>query len=337
MALTRPGATRVVPVWLLSVMTVSVSLAVGLGVGEAVLRALDLYRPPAEPIRAEQPEIYQSNPDVGYTLWPSRTTSHRYPPTSSELITLTSNSDGFRNPREFDEQDGRSRILVVGDSFVFGLGVRAEDRLTEQLETLEPAWRVDNMGMTGWGLDLMIRALERLGRKADPDVVVLFVYTDDFRRVHPYYAGLGYPFPKFDLIGTKLTSHPYVYPKWWERPRIVQAAYQTRWQQDRDRFQLNAALLERYETLAHNIGFAPVIVFVPGTMETDGDQTRREFVTNWTVTHRIPFLDLTPAIYRAGVANAFIKDNWHWSPLGHRIAAKELRTLLRRQLGEGAI
>ena len=31
------------------------------------------------------------------------------------------------------------------------------------------------MGMTGWGLDLMVRAIEQYGRKAKPDVVVLDV------------------------------------------------------------------------------------------------------------------------------------------------------------------
>jgi hypothetical protein len=321
----------------LSVVTVGLSLAVALGVCEGTLRALALYRPPAQPIRPEQPEIYQPNPDVGYTLWPSRTTTHRYPPGSAELITLTSNSDGFRNAREFDEHDGRKRILVVGDSFVFGLGVRAEDRLTEQLERMEPAWRVDNMGMTGWGLDLMIRALEHLGRKADPDVVVLLVYTDDFRRLHPYYAGVGYASPKFELVGTHLTSHPYVYPKWWERLRIVQAVYQTGWQRDRDQLELNAALLARFDTLAKTMGFTPVIVYVPGTMETDGDRARRAFLTKWVVGQHIRFLDLTPAIYGAGVANTFIKDNWHWSPLGHRIAAQELWRVLSQQFGEGSL
>jgi hypothetical protein len=328
---------RVVPVWLLAVVTVGLSLAVALVVCEGTLRALALYRPPAEPIRPEQPEIYHPDPDVGYTLWPSRTTTHRYPPSSGELITLTSNSDGFRNAREFDDQDGRRRILVVGDSFVFGLGVRAEDRLTEQLEGMESAWRVDNMGMTGWGLDLMVRALEHLGRKADPDVVVLLVYTDDFRRVHPYYAGVGYAFPKFELIGTHLTSHPYIYPKWWERLRIVQAVYQTRWQLKRDHLELNGALLARYEALAKSMGFTPVVVFVPGLTETEGDRARRTFLTQWVVARQIRFLDLTPAIYGAGVANTFIKDNWHWSPLGHRIAAQELLRVLSQQLGEGAV
>lgn len=33
------------------------------------------------------------------------------------------------------------------------------------------------MGMTGWGLDVMVRALDHLGPKADPDVVVLPLYS----------------------------------------------------------------------------------------------------------------------------------------------------------------
>ena len=73
-------------------------------------------------------------------------------------------------------------------------------------------WRVDNMGMTGWGLDLMIRAIEHHGRKADPDVVVLAVYTDDFRRLVPYYAGVGYAYPKFEFSESELTSVPFPIP-----------------------------------------------------------------------------------------------------------------------------
>jgi hypothetical protein len=117
------------------------------------------YLPPNNPLTTAQPELYQSDPNVGYRLRSNLNTSYHYPAASKELIPVVSNSDGFRNSREFDERDGRPRILVTGDSFVFGQGVRAEDRLTEQLESMEPRRRVDNMGMTGWGIDLMIRAI----------------------------------------------------------------------------------------------------------------------------------------------------------------------------------
>jgi len=321
---------------MLAVAVVCGSAAAALGVCEGVLNALALYRPPPREIRPEQPEIYRPDPFVGYTLWPSRTISHRYPPEDGELIPLTSNSDGFRNAREFDGRDQRARILVVGDSFVFGLGVRAEDRLTEQLEAFEPRWRVDNMGMTGWGLDLMVRAVEHLGAKADPDVVVLVMYTDDFRRLHPYYAGVGYPFAKFELVGAQLVSTAYEYPKSWERLRLVQALYQLNWQRDRDRLQLNGALLDRYAALARTMGFAPAIVFAPGTNYTDGDRLRQGFLSDWAAARGIPYRDLTGAIHGAGVEKTFLPNNWHWSPLGHRIAAAELRSLLQRYVFEGS-
>jgi len=37
---------------------------------------------------------------------------------------------------------------------VLGDGVAAEHRLTEVIEQLEPGWRVDNLGMSGYGVDL---------------------------------------------------------------------------------------------------------------------------------------------------------------------------------------
>lgn len=127
-----------------------------------------LYRPPDTPITTARPDLYTADPHAGYTLWPSKVTTYRYPQTSDVAIPLVSNADGFRTSREFDERDDRLRVLIVGDSFVFGQGVWAEERVTKQLEALQPQWRVDNMGMTGWGIDLMIRAIERHGPKADP-------------------------------------------------------------------------------------------------------------------------------------------------------------------------
>jgi hypothetical protein len=48
----------------------------------------------------------------------------------------------------------------------------------------------------------------------------------------------------------------------------------------------------------------------------------------------VPYADLTEAIHGAGVNNVYIKDNWHWNPLGHRIAATELHKVLRRILSK---
>ncbi|MEQ1897985.1 MAG: hypothetical protein ABL971_11430 [Vicinamibacterales bacterium] len=269
---------------------VIVSVLVALTIVELALRVNGAYRPPNNPIKPGQPEVYQPDAAIGYRLWPSRTTTHRYPQWSEELIALVSNSDGFRSSREFDERDGRRRVLVVGDSFVFGMGVRQDERVTELLEALEPRWRVDNMGMTGWGLDLMIRALEQYGKKADPDIVVLAVYTDDFRRLLPYYAGAGYGYAKFEISGSGLVTVPYPYPRFWERLRLVQFMYQTTWNRDRNRYDLNGALLDRYLKDADTIGFKPVVVFLPGRGDTGEDQQRRGFLREWAARHDVPTL-----------------------------------------------
>ena len=190
---------------------------------EAGLRILDWYPPPAQPVQTQRPDLFQSDPDVGYRLWTGLDTTYRYPPDRSDPIPLVANGSGFRNAREFDGVDERSRILFLGDSFVFGDGVHAEERLTEVIEAMEPRWRVDNMGMTGFGLDLMVRSLERFVGEARPDVVVLCVYTDDFRRLLPYYSGVGFEYPKFELDDGVLRSVPHEYPGFLERTRLVQA------------------------------------------------------------------------------------------------------------------
>src|SRR5713101_8279050 len=72
--------------------------------------------------------------------------------------------------------------------------------------------------MSGWGIDLMVRAVEKIVLTARPDVVVLAVYTDDLRRVRPYYQGQGFPIPRFRLDHDTLVSGPHPTPGWWETP-----------------------------------------------------------------------------------------------------------------------
>jgi len=301
---------------------------------ELGLRVYGAYAPPVYPPRPAQPDVYQPDPDVGYRLWPSKTSPFRYPRRSGVIVPVTANSDGFRNSREFDEHDGRARILVIGDSFTFGLGVRAEDRFTEQLETSESGWRVDNMAMPGWGLDLMVRALERYGRKADPDIVVLAIYSGDFWRLHPYFAGAGYALPKFAFAGSELVTVPYPSLRRWHRLRLVQLLYQTAWNLDRDRYDLNEALLDRYLKDAGTVGFAPAVMFLPEKTTSAGDSRRRHFLGRWTSRNRVPYLDLTDAIRAVAGDDIYIEGNIHWNQAGHRLAATELRVFLAHLLYE---
>jgi len=323
------------------VATLFFSLAFSLACAEIALQVLDRFPPPDDPLHPTRPDIYQADELFGYRLWRSTVNCYRYPPEAAEVVPLVSNSSGFRGLRDLDEEDPRPRIVVLGDSMVFGSGVREEHRLTEVMEELEPRWRVDNLAMTGWGVDLMIRALDHVGLDLDPDVVVLAIYTDDFRRVVPYFAGMGFDYPKFRLVDGVLVDEPYPYPALWERLRIVQAVYQAWWTRHRNRFDLNGALLDRYATLAREHDFTPVVAFIPGRSDTAEDKQRRGFLSSWAAQAGAPFLDLSDPIHDAGSENVFIENNWHLNPEGHRIAGTRMREFIaqhvpaERLVGEG--
>lgn len=276
-----------------------------------------------------RPELYRPNPELGYTLRPSTRVTYHYPPSSPTELSVVSNSDGFRNDREFDEPDTRPRIWVLGDSMVLGEGVEAEQRLTEVIERLEPGWRVDNLGMTGWGLDLMVRAFERISQRVRPNLVVLAFYTDDFRRLGPFYAGQGYPFPKFELVDAKLVSVPFPDPlPLWRRLRVLQAVEQSYWRLARNQFALNEALLNRLRQ-ATDRGTGLAVVFVPGRGDTAEDKARREFLGDWAARTRTPFLDLTETMHRAGFDRIHIPNNAHWNEHGHALAGTAIRDFLK--------
>jgi len=308
------------------------SLCVALALFELLCRWNGWFAPP-DP-KSGRPDLYVYDKDVGYHLRPLLDTTYHYPPNNPVPIPLVSNSLGYRDNRELYEPDPRTRVLVIGDSFIFGHGVRAEERITEVLEQLEPAWRVDNMGMPGWGVDMMIRALEAHGIRSRPDVVIMAIYTDDFRRVHPYFSGVGYRIPRFELHEGKLVSVPYPVVQGWQRSRIYQAIYQsvTYNKHVRDRFDLHTALLDRFLQDAGAEGFRPVILFLPGKTDTPVDKQRRAFLEQWSQAHSVPYLDLTAAIYATGVKETYLRNNWHWNATGHRIAAQQLRMFLDEYL-----
>jgi hypothetical protein len=311
------------------VMALSIGGAVAALIAEIGLRLSGAFVPPPpvpEPLR---PELYQTDSELGYTLRPSTRTTYNYPVGSSTVVTVVSNADGFRSAREFHETDARPRIWFLGDSMVLGEGVEAEERLTEVVERLEPDWRVDNLGMTGWGLDLMVRTFERISKRVTPDAVVLAFYTDDFRRLRPFYAGMGYPFPKFELVDGNLVTVPFPGPlPAWRRLRIVQAIEQTYWRFARNRYDLNEALLDRLRN-----GIQPqtrlFVVFVPGRADNSEDQERRRFLNEWCTRTRTPFLDLTETMSAAGVDSLHIVGNYHWNKRGHEIAGTAIHRFLR--------
>jgi lysophospholipase L1-like esterase len=111
-------------------------------------------------------------------------------PPSSESWTIDApvhvNALGLRDeeiPRE--KPLGTKRVLCLGDSFTFALGVRLEDLYSKQLERrLEVAapghlFEVVNGGVAGYNTRQELIFFLTLGRELDPDLVVLGFYWND--------------------------------------------------------------------------------------------------------------------------------------------------------------
>ncbi len=288
--------------------------------------------PPKQPFTTERPEMYQEYQPYGYRLWPLRTMSYLYPHNNPRKLQVISNSDGFRSQREIDEPDERIRIVVVGDSFVFGEGVEESERFTNTLETMQHEWRVDSLGMPGYGPDLMVRALENVGLDIHPDVVVFCMYADDFPRVHPYYTGAGFEIPRFTLKSGRLVTVPYPKYHFWDHSRLYHKIRRIFWKHTNAEYDLNEAILNRFAKLSKLHNFVPVIIFLPGTGDTPLYKQRRNWLREYSIRNKILYLDLSEQIHGAGKKNVFIKDNFHYNPKGHRIVALELSNFLSKEV-----
>jgi hypothetical protein len=318
--------------------SVLVSLLIALVGAEAFLRVTDRFRPPRNPPQCGywDPAIcsmYVPNADFGYTLRPSTATEYSYPESgASRRLAVVSNRRGFRDARELDEREDRPRVLVLGDSFVFGEGVQAEERFTSVLEDIT-GFRVDSAGMTGWGPDLMLRALEAVDAEADPDIVLLCLYTHDFRRVHPLYAGLGFEVPRYELRDGRLVTIPYPPPTVWQKLRLLWAISPARRSWDSGMWDLHRAILDRFRELAAERDFRLGLLFLPGRSDTPADIERREWLAGYAEEADTWFLDLTGPVLERPRDEFFIAGgNPHWNPAGHAVVAANLGSFVKGML-----
>jgi hypothetical protein len=154
------------------------------------------------------------------------------------------------------------------------------------------------------------------------------MYTDDFRRVHPQNAGVGFQIPRYTLRSGKLALVPYPEPQPWQETHLGVLLRHVYWRFSSAETDLNAAILDRFlEHAADHGGFRPAIVFLPGTEDNPGDQKRRTWLGDYAGRSGTPYLDLSEAIHGAN-ERMFIRGNYHFSPAGHKIVAENLHTFI---------
>jgi hypothetical protein len=118
------------------------------------------------------------------------------------------NELGQRSTQPYRPQPGNYRVLIVGDSFTFGIDADDDAVWPSILQRNDPGLEVVNLGVGGYGLDQMLITLRETIGFYRPDLVVLAFVDDDLRRAVLSFRDYGKP--RFELAGTglRLTNTP---------------------------------------------------------------------------------------------------------------------------------
>ena len=122
-----------------------------------------------------------------------------------ERFPVRINTLGLRGPEiRAERSDERGRVLVLGDSYVFGVGVPEEELLTTRLAGfLDPYFPrgvdVANLGVAGYSTDQQVLLWRELGSRLSPDLVILVICDNDYLGNTENFAYRQYYKPYFEL------------------------------------------------------------------------------------------------------------------------------------------
>ena len=136
------------------------------------------------------PALYQPFPLAGPSLFYKMMPNTHYSAVLGD--TFTTNDLGFRTiPTE--KPEGVKRIVVVGDSWTFGQGVRYEETFAYELQKMlnrkDNVWQVYNLSMPGWNTANQLAALRAFFSLLQPDVVVFCPTSNDIDDSHSVWNG----------------------------------------------------------------------------------------------------------------------------------------------------
>ncbi|MBI5032987.1 MAG: SGNH/GDSL hydrolase family protein [Chloroflexi bacterium] len=200
---------------------------------ELILGALILFLLLADQIwtwrKPISPRLYLPSTRLGWTLTPriEKQVELRHKGALVYQNTIRINSHGF-NEREWGEkQPGRNRVLVMGDSIIESRQVPVKQNFVARAEQLlntdhAPQYELFNIGVAGWSVDSVLNYLQHFGRRLEPDLVVLGLFTGNdlvegdyqtFRYLFAYaWDCRRYDKPAFSLKDGKLSRSNY--PAW---------------------------------------------------------------------------------------------------------------------------
>ena len=300
----------------------------------------------------DQPtEVLRYDPLLGWAPQPGASGILMHQP-------ISYSADGLRNQnRGLDLAVGRP-LLVVGDSYTEGFGVKGDESWPAHLERT-PRRRVLNGAVRGYGLDQMILRAEVLAEAFKPDAIVVgFIALDIgrsavsiFESAHkPYFVAVG---DRLDLMNVPVPTTPVTAPQAWPR-RILGHSYLLDFIMRRlgathlwygadvstgqDPEVIACGLMDRLAALVRKHSARGLVVSFPQynawTNPTIGvdDRKRTSVVLTCARSRGLETLDTYDAFAKAGAGNNLdsLYVEWHFNDRGNALAAGLIADVLRR-------
>lgn len=160
------------PIWVvgaLAVLFLILEASVRLTIGVPLPERLPLLRVKPDPVLGYRPLPF----DIHYGY--------------DQKVEL--NALGLRGPAVEPKASGEYRIIVLGETQLYGLGLADHELLTHVMEKLlnrastQRRYRVINAGVRAYSLDQQLALLETLAIDLEPEEVMLLIYVYSLREV----------------------------------------------------------------------------------------------------------------------------------------------------------
>lgn len=258
-------------------------------------------------------------------------------------------SRGLRAPGELGEVGAKTRVLLLGASMTYGLGVRDEQTYGARLAELT-GFETVNAGVNAYGADQALLFWEAEGRKLQPDLVIFEYHVNSFYRnglsvrdgPRPHFERdaatgrfvlRGVPVPRLEAFvaagGLEPASSSRLADalRWLVRKARRDSAYLD-WEGLPELRALDAYILKRLRDSVDETG-AGLLVLVTGHC-FDGapvNDVAEQEILQETSRLGIETLDTLDTM-RRGDFGSYYAANCHWSETGHRRVADQLAEYL---------
>jgi hypothetical protein len=117
--------------------------------------------------------LFTIDADLGWKLMAGKSVTHH---SHHFDVVYDTNILGYRDaPRKLPKEESVYRILLYGDSQIFGWGIPENQRFSNLIEARQSSLEILNLAVPGYGLDQEILSYEKNGHFLSGNEVVLFI------------------------------------------------------------------------------------------------------------------------------------------------------------------